>query len=256
MTRTDLTRNGPAGRSSRLAFRVVAQAADAAEIMIYDEIGEDWFGEGITAKNFRAELADLGGRPVNVRINSIGGSVFEGNAMYNALRDYPGPVETHIDGLAASIASIIALGGRRVHIAENAFLMIHNPHGMALGESDDMRKMADTLDTVKGSLVGVYAKRTGKDPEVIAQWMDEETWFSATEAKAHGFVDEITEAQDYKLAASLEGFGKLPAALRALAEEPTPEPAPEVAPDVTVGPSAEMVALAAESMRTLHTTRP
>lgn len=258
MTRHALIHNGPREPRSRLAFRVLAQADDRAEVLIYDEIGENWWGEGVSAKRFTAELSAIEAAHIDVRINSVGGSVFEGNAIYNALERHPARVETHIDGIAASIASIIALAGERVHIAENAFLMIHNPHGVAFGEAKDMRKMADTLDTVRSSLVGTYAKRTGKSAEDIQAWMDAETWFAAAEALEHGFVDEITESKeiDARIAASaaVANFSNMPPALlEQLRAAGSNEPAP-VDPEPTearTGPAPEVVAVWAESQRIL-----
>src|SRR5690606_2370550 len=120
-------------------------------------------------------------------------SVFEGNAIYNALVRHPARAEADIDGIAASIASVIAMAGERIHIAANAFIMVHNPRGVVWGEAADMRKMAGTLDTVRGSLVGTYARRTGRDTAQIEAWMDAETWFNAEEAVEFGFADEIVE---------------------------------------------------------------
>src|SRR5690606_5098984 len=225
-------------------YRITAQADDRAEILIYDEIGENWWGEGISAKRFAEELSEIKASRIDVRINSGGGSVFEGNAIYNALVRHPARVETYIDGIAASIASVIAMAGERIHIAANAFIMIHNPHGVVWGEAVDMRKMADTLDTVRGSLVGTYARRTGQDTAQIEAWMDAETWFNAEEAIEQGFADEIVEGQeiDARIAASLVSYRNLPPALVAtlqasapVAPESQPEPDPE--PDTTPEPA-------------------
>jgi len=254
--------NGPRGLNSRLAYRVQAQAEDAVEILIYDEIGENWYGDGLTAERFAAELAAISASRIDVRINSVGGSVFEGNAIYNALRRHSARVETHIDGIAASIASIIALAGERVHIAENAFIMIHNPQGMAWGEATDMRKMADTLDTVRSSLVGTYAKKTGQEVSQIEAWMDEETWFGADEAKEYGFADEITDGIEIDAriaaAATMARFSNLPAELEEkiqAAMEPTAPPAPEPAALEPEAPATELLQLAAAVQFTLSETR-
>src|SRR5690606_22209384 len=141
-----------------------------------------WMGTGISAERFVQDLQAIKAQHIDVRINSVGGSVFEGNAIYNALVRHPARVETYIDGIAASIASVIAMAGERIHIAANAFIMIHNPHGVVWGEAADMRKMADTLDTIRGSLVGTYPRRTGLDPAQPEAWMDAETGGQAGEA--------------------------------------------------------------------------
>src|SRR5690606_23884713 len=251
---------------SRLAYRITAQADDRAEILIYDEIGENWGGEGISAKRFAEELSEIKASRIDVRINSGGGSVFEGNAIYNALVRHPARVETYIDGIAASIASVIAMAGERIHIAANAFIMIHNPQGMVWGEAADMRKMADKLDAIRGSLIGTYARRTGQPIEKIGAWMDEERWFNAEEAVEFGFADEIVDGGeiDARIAACLTSYRNVPPALAALIEAraaDTPEPEPEAVRDVEpedagepAGPAAELVALAAEVERTLYRT--
>ncbi len=168
--------------------------ADTADIFIYDQIGEDWWsGEGVAAKRFCQDVAALKARQINLHINSPGGSVFDGQAIYTTLRNHPAQVTTYIDGLAASIASVIALAGSRVVMASNALFMIHNPWGVTQGTSDDMRKYADVLDKVRDTIVGVYRDRSGMpDAEILAA-MDAETWMSAEEALTFGFVDEVSQ---------------------------------------------------------------
>src|SRR5690606_25494897 len=148
------TMNDRRAPRSRLAYRIEAKADDRAEILIYDEIGADpWTGTGIGADDFVRELRAIKAPRIDVRINSVGGSVFEGNAIYNALARHPAHVDVYIDGIAASIASVIAMAGDKIYIAANAHVMIHNPHGVVWGEAGDMRRMADTLDKIRGSLV-------------------------------------------------------------------------------------------------------
>jgi ATP-dependent Clp endopeptidase proteolytic subunit ClpP len=160
-----------------------------AEVSIYDEIG---FG-GVTAKSFLAELKKLSGQRVHLRINSVGGSVVEGAAIYNALRRHKGGLVVHIDALAASMASVIAMAGDETLIADNALVMIHNPWGMTMGDADELRKEADILDKLKNTLVNAYVRKTGMEAEQIAQMMDDETWLDATEAVAFGFADAIED---------------------------------------------------------------
>jgi ATP-dependent Clp endopeptidase proteolytic subunit ClpP len=159
------------------------------EVSIYDEIG---FG-GVTAKDFMAEVKKFKGQHIHLRINSVGGSVIEGAAIYNALRRHKGGLTVHVDGLAASMASVIAMAGEEVYIADNAMLMIHNPWSMTMGDADDLRKEADVLDKLKNTLVNAYAKKTGMETEDIAAMMDEETWLNATQSVAMGFADEIED---------------------------------------------------------------
>jgi ATP-dependent Clp protease protease subunit len=187
-------------------------AGDSAEILIYEMIGQDfWSGEGVTAKGFADQLKALGDvKTINVRINSPGGDVFDGVAIYNQLANHPAIVNVAIDGLAASIASIIALAGDKITIAENALMMIHNPWSFAIGEAGDMRKMADTLDKIRGTLLGTYAARTGIDEKKLGMMMDEETWMDGKEAVKLGFADEVSEAKKIAAKFDLSCFNKAP----------------------------------------------
>ena len=171
------------------AIQSSADSEAEVEISIYDEIG---FG-GVTAKDFMAEVKKFKGQHIHLRINSVGGSVIEGAAIYNALRRHKGGLTVHVDGLAASMASVIAMAGEEVYIADNAMLMIHNPWSMTMGDADDLRKEADVLDKLKNTLVNAYARKTGMEASTIASMMDEETWLDATEAVAMGFADEIED---------------------------------------------------------------
>ena len=179
-------------------FTITNKSETESEICIYDEIGM-W---GITAKDFLNDLKAVGERKVILRINSPGGEVFDGLAIYNRLREHKGGVEVKIDGIAASMASVIAMAGSPVTMAENALMMIHNPAGICIGEADDMRDLADLLDKVKGSLTRAYERKTGQSNADIVKMMDEETWLDATEARALGFCDEITDTN--KMAAKFE----------------------------------------------------
>lgn len=189
-------------------FSITNKSEEESEITIYDEIGM-W---GITAKDFLKELKSVGDRKIVLRINSPGGEVFDGLAIYNRLREHKSGVEVRIDGIAASMASVIAMCGAPVKMAENALMMIHNPAGICMGDADDMRDLADMLDKVKGTLTGAYEKKSGKSSADIIKMMDEETWLDATEARALGFCDEITDGN--KIAAKFERLaitGKLAA---------------------------------------------
>ena len=158
-------------------------------VTLYDEIGA--FGAG--SKEFLADLGKLSGQHIHLRINSPGGSVIEGTAIYNALRRHEGGLTVHIDAMAASMASVIAMAGAPVFMADNALLMIHNPWTVSMGESKDLRKEADLLDKLKVNLRNAYVRKTGINAEEIAQMMDEETWLDAVEAVALGFADAIEE---------------------------------------------------------------
>ena len=132
-------------------------------------------------------------KEINLRLNSEGGSVFDGHAIFNALRNHDARVVVDIDGLAASIASIIAMAGDEIRMAENAFMMIHDPWVVAAGTADELRGQADVMDKVQEKLVNTYVKRTGGNADDISEWMAAETWMNAEEALERGFVDSITE---------------------------------------------------------------
>jgi len=174
-----------------------SEAEDGIEVSIYDEIG---FG-GVTAKDFVADIRKLKGQHLHLRINSVGGSVIEGAAIYNALRRHKGGLTVHVDGLAASMASVIAMSGDEVLMAGNSMLMIHNPWSMAMGDADDLRKEADVLDKLKATLVNAYVRKTGRERGEIESMMDEETWLDATQAVAMNFADGIED--DIEAAASI-----------------------------------------------------
>lgn len=184
----------------------------AAELYIYDEIGDSGWGGGISAKAVADEIKALGQvETLQVRINSPGGDVFDGFAIYNTLVRHPAKIETHIDGMAASISSIIAMAGVEVYMAENAMLMIHDPWTVAAGTAEDFRKKAEHMDQVKNNLVSTYAKRTGLETEKLAELMAEETWFTANDAKHLGFVDVVTGEMQVAAKYDLSRFKHAPA---------------------------------------------
>ena len=200
----------------------VAKADEETEILLYDEIS--WLG--ITADAFKRELDAIESPTINLRINSPGGDVFDGLAIYNALREHPAKVITHIDGVAASMASVIALAGDEVRMAENAFFMIHNPWSVVIGNAKDLRKEADLLDKVSGSLVMAYEKKSGVSAEELQGLMDDTTWLHADEAADMGFVDVVTGREDdeSEIAAcfDLSIFANVPDALTTPADAKDP----------------------------------
>lgn len=187
--------------------------AEGNTIYLYDVIG-DW---GVPADAFAKALAAMSGE-VHLRINSPGGDVMDGRAMATAIAGYQGKVIAHIDGLAASAATYVALAASEVEISEGAFFMIHNAWSVAIGNKASMREMAELLDKVDGTIVADYRRKTGKDEAQIVSWMEAETWFTAEEAKQHGFVDRIVPAaKTGKDAATwnLAAYENAPAALTA-----------------------------------------
>lgn len=146
----------------------------------------------ITEATTATFLASLGSGPITVRINSPGGSVFQGLAIYNALKGRSATII--VDGLAGSVASVIAMSGRPLKMHHESFLMIHNAAGLVAGNASEMRKMGDTLTMLDRTIAGVYSQRTGIGADQIKNMMDSETWLTADEAKALGFCDEIIDA--------------------------------------------------------------
>lgn len=208
-------------------YRVEAKAGDVGEIVLYGIIGESWFG-GISANQFSRDLKALGNvKTINVRINSDGGDVFEGRTMYTLLAQHPARIVTHVDGLAASIASVIAMAGDEIRMADGSYMMIHRAWGVAIGNEDDMTRTADLLRSVSGSLAETYVARTGNDRAKVDAWMRDETWFTAAEAKEAGFADVVDEpvraaaavvhdlvsAKDGRVVPAASRFVNLPSAL-------------------------------------------
>lgn len=211
-------------------YTIKAQAETShAEIHIYSEIGDSWFADTVDAKSFVEQIQGLDVQSIDVRINSPGGSVFDGNAIYNALKRHPAHVTTHIDGLAASIASIVALAGDRVVMAKNSVMMVHNAWTVAIGDADEMRAKAKVLDTLNNTLLGVYHAKTGKSEDEIRGVMSAETWFDSAAALEFGLADEITQ-DEVAIAAlaqfdakALERFRHPPKQLLAALEHPAGE---------------------------------
>jgi ATP-dependent Clp protease protease subunit len=195
-----------------------AAKTDEATVYIYQEIESFW---GVSAHDFVRELAGIKASTIHVRINSPGGDVFDGMAIYNALKRHPSEIVTHVDGLAASAASIIALAGDRVVMGVGSFLMIHNAWGIVIGDAKDMREMADSLEKITGSLAGIYATRTGKPADEIQAMLDAETWLSAEEAVEGGFADETEDAPKASASFDLSRFRNVPDPLKgARSDEP------------------------------------
>ncbi|PNU02619.1 peptidase [Novosphingobium guangzhouense] len=169
-------------------------------ITMFDVIGEDWWsGGGITAKRVSAQLRAIGDRPVEVQINSGGGDMFEGLAIYNVLREHPHPITMKIMGMAASAASVIAMAGDTVQIGAASFLMIHNCWVVAAGNQNDFREVAEFLTPFDQAMADVYAARSGQDVADCAKWMASETWLSGSLAIERGFADELLPADQMKV---------------------------------------------------------
>lgn len=214
-------------------FEVVAKAETSeVDIFLYDHIvsSEDeaeWWG-GVAPESFvKAVYAVDPTHTINLRVNSPGGSVFAARAMEQALRAHKGKVVVHIDGLAASAATFVSMAGDEIVMAKGAMFMIHKAWTGMWGNAEDLRKEADLLDKIDGTLAETYAEKTGKDVAAISEWMAAETWFTAQEALEAGFATSIAEAEAKALAWDLSAYDNAPKAERQTQPEPAPTPGPE-----------------------------
>lgn len=215
-------------------FRMKASGDKTADIYIYDEIGY-W---GVTARQFASSMKALGDLDhINLHIHSPGGDVFDGIAIYNLLNSHSASKTVYIDGLAASMASVIAMVGNPIIMPENAMMMIHKPWGITGGDANDMRDYADLLDKVEAVLIPSYAKKTGKSSDELALLLGEETWMTAQECLEHGFADQISTAVQAMARINskrIEEFDAMPNALKNMITKPkattqapaNPQPAP------------------------------
>src|SRR5262245_8969950 len=174
-------------RQGRTDWYRITNKADAAEVYIYDEIGY-W---GTTAKDFVDELHAVTAPRIDLHINSPGGDVFDGVAIYQALKDHPAEVISQVDSLAASAASFIAMAGPRIVMTRNATMIIHDAFGIGIGNAADMRDRADRLDKVSENIADIYFQRAGGTVTAWRDAMRAETWYSADEAVAAGLADEV-----------------------------------------------------------------
>lgn len=183
--------------NTRMAFnfRQSLDEEKPADIYIYDEIGEDFFGGGFTADGFKAQLDDLGNRELNIYINSLGGSVQDGLAIYSMLIRHEATVNVYVDAWACSIASVIAMAGDNVYMHSGSKLMIHNASGIAWGNAEELRKMADTLDSISESALDIYANKSGGklSRNKFKELMDAESWLSADDCVRYGLCTEIID---------------------------------------------------------------
>ncbi|MMZ49683.1 ATP-dependent Clp protease proteolytic subunit [compost metagenome] len=187
-------------------------ANDIGELYIYgDIVSYQWDDSDTTAQSFKDELKALGDiKTLNVYINSPGGSVFQGQAIHTILKRHQAKITVYIDGVAASIASVIAMAGDTVCMPRNAMMMIHNPWTIAMGNAQELRKQADDLDKIKESLLEAYLNKTGEklDRESLIRMLDEETWLTAQECYDYGLCDELEEEKDIAASMNVELFAR------------------------------------------------
>ena len=212
-------------------YRIQNKADKKPEIFIYDEIG--YFGH--SASDMADELKAIDSDTLTVHLNSPGGDIFDGLAIYQALKDHKAQVTMHVDGLAASIASVIAMAADRLIMAPKASMMIHDGWTMGVGNAGDLRKVADLLDKQSDIIASVYADRAGQPADFWRDRMRDETWYNAEEALAAGLVDEI-EGQTKKVEEAFD-LSVFAHAGRDNAPEPVIKPLAElkgeVGPEVT-----------------------
>lgn len=192
-------------------FKAEANTIWLYDVIVSDEIEAEWIG-GIAPKPFIDALKSMAGT-VHIRINSPGGDVFGATAMAQAMREYPGNIVCHVDGVAASAASVLAISGSETIMAPGSLLMIHNSWTMAVGDRNDLMDTANLLEKVDGMLAEGYAKKSGKDAAAFRKMMDAETWFTPAEAVAAGLANSV--AGDTSTASAswdLSVFAKAPQA--------------------------------------------
>jgi ATP-dependent protease ClpP protease subunit len=233
------------------SWYTIRNEADEAEVRIYDSIG----AFGISAEKFVGELQTITASKIRLRINTPGGGVFDATAIYNALRSHPAHVVSDIEGAAASAGSWIALAGDEVRMADNAYMMIHNAQGAVMGEAEEMRKTAETLDMLTSTIAGMYEKKTGKPKSHWLNLMNKTTWFTAEQAKAEGLVDEIYGGEKKKtrnrLAFNEADINNLPAPVQefwGLTNQSATEPSASAEP--------EPIALSQETQQMAEATVP
>lgn len=172
-------------------YRIDNTAGSAATLYIFDEINPMW---GIGAQQVVDQLKSIDASQIDVHINSPGGNVFDGIAIMNALRNHKANIAVKVDGLAASIASVIAMAGDSITMSLGAQMMVHNPSGFAMGDAKTMRELADTLDKSRASIASIYADRAGGTVDAWGTAMDAETWYTAQEAVDAGLADKVDDS--------------------------------------------------------------
>ncbi len=212
-------------------FEVLAkQDSNEAEIFLYDAIVSsqeeaDWYG-GVAPEAFVKAVRGIDAGTIHLRINSPGGSVFAARAMEQALREHKARVVVHIDGIAASAATFIAMAGDEIVMNKGAMFMIHKAWTWMAGNADDLAKEAGLLAKIDGTLAQTYADRTGEDVATITGWMADETWFTADEAVEYGFADKLAETEA-RAEWNLSAYAHAPAMPAARHDDPAPDPDPE-----------------------------
>ncbi|MFK0570563.1 head maturation protease, ClpP-related [Endozoicomonas sp.] len=226
---------------NRQWFTFKNEADKTPELFIYDDI-DDWWG--VSAQSVIDQIREVDAAEINVRVNCRGGMVFEGIAIYNTLRLHKANVHISIEGLAASIASVIAMAGDTVTIAENAMMMIHNLYGWAQGDAEAMRKTADVMDKIADSITVSYTDRTGKSIEEMKALMESETWYTAAEALEAGLVDQVDSPVKAAACFDLSMFNNTPAGFGRLERQPENKQQELEKPEPKKEPEVDALAIA------------
>jgi len=187
-------------------YKIENKTEDETEILIYDVIGWPFIDADILVR----ELSEIKSKDITVRINSPGGDVFDGFAIYNALTANKSNVIVQIEGLAASIASVLAMAGNEIRSYSNAMLMIHNSWSLAMGNKDEMRDVADILEKIDGNIVDTYFDNSNVGRPTLRKMMEAETWLTAKEALDKGFIDKIIDGNALNAAFDLSVFNHVP----------------------------------------------
>lgn len=190
-----------------------AASGDAETISIMDVIGDGFFG-GVSARSVADKLKAIGKNPVTVQINSPGGDFFEGLAIYNLLREHPRNVTVKVMGVAASAAAVIAMAGDKIQVPRAGFLMIHNVWVLAIGNANDLRTIADSLDPFDTVTADIFSTRTGMDDKQVRKMLDAETWIGGKEAVDLGFADSLLPSDEEAPPAKNETVASPQAAMR------------------------------------------
>jgi len=192
-------------------WNFIQNAAGEQELWLNGPISEDtWFGDEVTPKMFKSDLAKCKNKDIIVWINSPGGDCVAASQIYTALMEYKGNVTVKIDGLAASAASVIAMAGSKVLMAPTAIMMIHNPWTIAMGDAGDMNHAADVLNEVKETIMSAYEIKSGMSRDDISELMDNETWMNANKAVEFGFADEVLYADKGQAGTAANAFSYSP----------------------------------------------
>jgi ATP-dependent protease ClpP protease subunit len=231
-------------------IRITGQAsAREIEVLLYGDVGQDWFGDGNAAVDMQAILADNPAARVKLRINSSGGDVFEGVAMHALLSRHAGPVDVSVDGLAASAASLVAMAGNTVEISQGAMIMVHNASAMAVGNAAEIDSTVALLRKVDAEMAAIYAKRSGQSVVDVQSAMDAETWYTAAEAVEFGLADMMSTRPavqaNFKAGTFRHPPAQLTAQIRAHARKETlmpTEPGAQSATDVAAAAKAATIA--------------